>query len=132
MEDLSMSANKRITASKKELLELERGFWTGDSAFYAANVDTECLVAFPRMAQAMSNADLAKTATKPNRWRDLEIDLKGIIEPGSDIVMLTYEARAIRENGEAYAALVSTGYVHRVNGWKMMFHAQTPIETTKA
>ena len=30
--------------------------------------------------------------------------------------------------GEAYAALVSTGYVHRVNGWKMMFHSQTPLE----
>ena len=77
----------------------------------------------------MDNADLAKTATKPNRWRDLKMDLKGIIEPGSDIIMLTYEASAIRENGEPYAALVSTGYVHRANGWKMMFHAQTPMET---
>ncbi|TIN18983.1 MAG: hypothetical protein E5Y59_04965, partial [Mesorhizobium sp.] len=86
------------------------------------------LVAFPQMAQTMSNADLAETATDPNRWRDLDIDLKGIIEPGSDIVMLTYEAHATRENGEPYAALVSTGYVHRVNGWKMMFHAHTPLE----
>ena len=123
-----MPASKPITASKKELLELERGFWTGNSAFYAANADTECLVAFPQMAQAMSNAELAETAVKPNRWRNLEIELKGIVEPGSDIVMLTYEARATRENGEPYAALVSTGYVHRVNGWKMMFHSQTPIE----
>ncbi|MEO5755304.1 MAG: hypothetical protein ABIQ51_00460 [Mesorhizobium sp.] len=125
-----MSAMKPITASKKELLELEEGFWTGDSAFYAANVDTDCLVAFPKMAQAMSNADLAETASKPNRWRDLKIDLKGMVEPGSDIVMLTYEAHATRENGEPYAALVSTGYVHRVNGWKMMFHSQTPLDTT--
>lgn len=124
-----MPASKPITASKKELLELERGFWTGNSEFYAANADTECLVAFPRMAQAMSNAELAETAKNPNRWRNLEIELKGIVEPGSDIVMLTYEARATRENGEPYAALVSTGYVHRVNGWKMMFHSQTPMET---
>lgn len=123
-----MPASKLITASKKELLELERGFWTGNSAFYAANADTECLVAFPRMAQAMSNAELAETAKNPSRWRNLEIELKGIVEPGSDIVMLTYEARATREDGEPYAALVSTGYVHRVNGWKMMFHSQTPIE----
>ncbi len=128
MEDSAMPASKPITASKKELLELERGFWTGDSAFYAANADTECLVAFPQMAQAMSNAELAETAKNPNRWRNLEIELKGIVEPGSDIVMLTYEARATRENGEPYAALVSTGYVHRVNGWKMMFHSQTPME----
>jgi len=128
MEDSAMPASKPITASKQELLELERGFWTGNSAFYAANADTECLVAFPRMARAMSNAELAETAAKPNRWRNLEIELKGMVEPGSDIVMLTYEARATRENGEPYAALVSTGYVHRVNGWKMMFHSQTPLE----
>jgi hypothetical protein len=128
LEDFAMSDSKRITASKKDLLELEKGFWTGDAAYYAANADTECLVAFPEMAKAMDNADLAKTATKPHRWRDLQIDLKGIIEPGSDIIMLTYEAHATRENGEAYAALVSTGYVHRVTGWKMMFHSQTPME----
>ncbi|TGP48320.1 hypothetical protein EN872_15465, partial [bacterium M00.F.Ca.ET.229.01.1.1] len=94
-----MSDSKRIMANKAELLELEKGFWTGDSAYYAANADTECLVAFPRMAKAMDNADLAETATKPNRWRDLDIRLKGMVEPGSDIVMLTYEAHATRESG---------------------------------
>lgn len=126
-----MAASKPITANKEELLEIERGFWTGDSAYYEANADVECLVAFPRMAQAMTNADLAKTATKPNKWRDLDIKLKGMVEPGSDIVMLSYEARATRENGESYAALVSTGYVHRADGWKMMFHAQTPMDTAR-
>lgn len=124
-----MAKSRPITANKEELLDLERGFWIGDSAYYEANADVECLVAFPRMAQAMTNADLARTATKPNKWRDLDIKLKGMVEPGSDIVMLTYEAHATREDGEPYAALVSTGYVHRADGWKMMFHAQTPLET---
>ncbi|TKB13061.1 MAG: hypothetical protein E5V75_22535 [Mesorhizobium sp.] len=125
-----MAKIKPITASKKELLDIEKGFWTGSSAYFAAHADVECLVAFPEMAKAMTNADLAKTATKPNRWRDLDIRLKGMVEPGSDIVMLTYEARATRENGEPYAAIVSTGYVHRADGWKMMFHSQTPIESS--
>jgi len=89
-------ATKPITANKEELLDIERGFWTGDSAYYEANADTECLVAFPQMAKAMTNAQLAETASKPNRWRDLDIKLKGMIEPGSDIVMLTYDARATR------------------------------------
>ena len=126
-----MATSKSITANKQELLDIEKGFWTGDEAFFAANADTECLVAFPEMARTMSNAELAGTASKPNRWRSLDIELKGIVEPGSDIVMLTYEARATREDGEPYAALVSTGYVHRANGWKMMFHAQTPIEADR-
>lgn len=125
-----MAKTKPITASKEELLDIEKGFWTGDSAYYAANADTECLVAFPQMAQRLTNDELAKTASKPNRWRDLDIKLKGMVEPGSDIVMLTYEAHATRESGEPYAALVSTGYVHRAGGWKMMFHAQTPISTS--
>ncbi|RWB70148.1 MAG: hypothetical protein EOQ50_25335 [Mesorhizobium sp.] len=126
-----MTATKPIMANKQELLDIEKGFWTGDSAYYEANADVECLVAFPQMAKAMTNSELAATASKPNRWRDLDIKLKGMVEPGSDIVMLTYEARATRENGESYAALVSTGYVHRADGWKMMFHAQTPMDTAR-
>jgi hypothetical protein len=126
-----MTTKKPMTASKEELLDIERGFWGGDSAYYQANADTECLVSFPQMAKAMTNAELAATASKPNRWHDLDIKLKGMVEPGSDIVMLTYEVRATRDNGERYAALVSTGYVHRVNGWKMMFHAQTPLDTAQ-
>ena len=126
-----MTTTKPIMANKQELLDIENGFWTGDSTYYEANADTECLVAFPRMAKAMTNAELAATASKPNKWRDLDIKLKGMVEPGSDIVMLTYEARATRENGESYAALVSTGYVHRADGWKMMFHAQTPLDTAQ-
>lgn len=116
-----------MTVNRDELLELEREFWTGDQEFFAENADRECLVAFPEMAGVMSNAELAATATKPHRWRNLEMKVQGIVEPGSDIVMLTYEAKAIRDNGEPYQALVSTGYVHRLQGWKMMFHAQTPI-----
>lgn len=127
-----MTATKPIMANKQELLDIEKGFWTGDSAYYEANADVECLVAFPQMAKAMTNAELAGTAGKPNRWRDLDIKLKGMVEPGSDIIMLTYEARATRENGESYAALVSTGYVHRADGWKMMFHAQTPLDTAQS
>ncbi|MDG4877822.1 hypothetical protein P9273_22210 [Mesorhizobium sp. WSM4935] len=126
-----MTTKKPITANKQELLDIEKGFWSGGSAYYEANADMECLVAFPQMAKAMTNAELAATASEPNRWRDLDITLKGMVEPGSDIVMLTYEARATRDNGESYAALVSTGYVHRADGWKMMFHAQTPIDAAQ-
>lgn len=119
-----------MMASKKELLEIEKGFWTLGETYFKANADKECLVAFPDMAGTMSNLDLAATAKNTDRWRDLTMDVKGMVEPGSDVVMLTYEARATRENGEPYAALVSTGYVRRANGWKMMFHAHTPLDTT--
>jgi hypothetical protein len=121
-----------MMASEKELLEIEKGFWTLGEGYFKAHADKECLVAFPEMARAMSNADLAATAKNPNRWRDLKMDLKGMVEPGSDVVMLTYEAHATRESGEPYVALVSTGYVRRANGWKMMFHSQTPLRDGRA
>ena len=62
----------------------------------------------------MSNKDIAATAKDGgNRWRNLDIRLKGMIEPADDVAILSYEASATRDNGEPYAALVSTGYANR-------------------
>jgi hypothetical protein len=33
----------------------------------------------------------------------------------------------VRDNGEAYEALVSSAYVRRDGQWKMAFHHQTPL-----
>lgn len=114
------------------LLDLERNFWTGDSKFFAEHTDASCLVAFPEMALVMRRDDLAETARDGNRWRDLRIDVKGVIEPADGVLILTYEARAVRTGGEPYAALVSTGYVKRAEGWKMMFHAHAPLDAPAA
>jgi hypothetical protein len=117
-----------MSAKHDELLALEREFWTGDSAFFRKNADKECLVAFTEMARVMNNAELAETAKNPHHWKELDIDLKGRIEPRDGIVLQTYEVNAVRSNGEPYRALVSSGYMKRNGGWKMMFHAQTPLE----
>ena len=118
-----------MTATEKDLLALEKKFWTGDSKFYRDNVDDSCLIAFGAdMAGVMSNKDVAASAKDGNRWRNLELELKGLIEPSDDVAILSYEAHATRGNGEPYSALVSTGYAKRDDGWKMMFHQQTPLE----
>ncbi|GLS30689.1 hypothetical protein SAMN04488498_13217 [Mesorhizobium albiziae] len=117
-----------MSAAHDKLLALEKEFWIAGEEFFRRNADKDCLVAFTEMAGVMSNADLAATAKKPNRWKELEIELKGIVEPTDGVVLLSYEASAVRENGEPYKALVSTGYVKRDDGWKMMFHAQAPLE----
>lgn len=116
-----------MTKTIDTLLDIERQFWTGDEAFFRKHTDDTCLVAFTNMAKAMEREELAGTATNPNRWRDLEMELKGVVEPSADVALLSYEASATRDNGEAYRALVSTGYVRRPDGWKMMFHAQAPL-----
>jgi len=117
-----------VTATEKDLLALEKKFWTGDTKFYQDNVDDSALIAFgPDMAGVMSNKEIASSAGQGNRWKNLDIKLKGLIEPADDVAILSYEAHATRSNGQAYAALVSTGYARRDDGWKMVFHQQTPL-----
>ena len=117
-----------MTATEKDLLALEKKFWTGDTKFYQDNVDDSALIAFgPDMAGVMSNKEIASSVGDNNRWKSLELKLKGLIEPADDVAILSYEAHATRSNGEAYAALVSTGYARRDDGWKMVFHQQTPL-----
>ncbi len=120
-----------MKAIEKDLLALEKKFWTGDEKFYRENVDASCLIAFADMSGVMGNKDLAATAKDGNRWKKLDIEEKGFLQPSDDIAILTYEAKGARGTGEPYAAIVSTGYVKRDNGWKMMFHSHTPLEDAK-
>ena len=113
--------------AQHDLIALEKNFWTQGPKFYRDNVDDECLVAFPQMASVLSNADVAKTIKEDERFRNIEIKPKGLVEPTSDLAILTYEARATRHDGKPYKALVSSGYVKRKDGWKMAFHQQTPL-----
>ena len=58
--------------------------------------------------------------------------MKGFLEPVPGVAIFTYQVRATRKMGEAYAAVVSSGYVKRNGGWKMVFHHQTPLAAAKA
>jgi hypothetical protein len=117
-----------MNAVEKDLLALERQFWTGDSVFYEQNVDSSCLIAFNRdMAGVMSNKEIAATVKDGARWQDLKIEIKGLVAPTGDTAILSYEAGAKRANGERYAALVSSGYAKRDGRWKMVFHQQAPL-----
>jgi hypothetical protein len=117
---------------KDEILELERRFWTGDADFYKENLDAECLIAFTQMAGVMTREDVAGTVGSGNRWKNLDLTVKGLLEPAPDVALFGYEASAERDTGEAYSALVSSGYVRRNGRWKMMFHQQTPLEKPKS
>ena len=121
-----------MSAIEKDLLAIEKKFWTGDEKFYREHVDTSCLVAFTEMSGLMSNRDLAATAKDGNRWKKLDLESKGLVRPTDDIAILTYEAKTERVTGEPHHAIVSTGYVKRSDGWKMMFHSQTPLDAKAA
>ena len=113
--------------TQDELLQLERSFWTGDADWYRGNLDSSCLVAFTEMAGLFAREDIAAMIKGGDRWRNLDLEPKGMVEPAPGVAILTYEARAKRANGEDYTAVVSSGYVRRDGAWKMAFHQQTPL-----
>lgn len=75
----------------------------------------------------MGRDAVAATVKNSARWQDLAIELKGLVQPEANVVILSYQANAQRD-GQPYAALVSSGYVRRSRAWKLAFHQQTPCD----
>jgi hypothetical protein len=115
---------------RDELLAIERHLWSGGKAAYRRALDDDCLLAFVATAGVSSRDSIAEQAD-PGRWRDLEVELEGFLQPTADVALLTYLARVVRADQQRYTARVSSGYVKRPGGWKLMFHQQTPLETNK-
>ena len=115
--------------AQKELLAIEKGFWNGDADYYRRNLDDSCLVAFTEMAGTFDKEQIAGSIKGTDRWRDLRIDVQGVLDSIPDLAIITYRAHATRKSGEPYEALVTSGYVARDGGWKMLLHQQTPLES---
>ena len=118
-------------ALERDLLRLEKGFWTEGGNYYREHVDDECLLAFSDMAGVHSNEEIAGMNPGAGNWKNVSLDEKGLAHLSDDAVVLTYEVSAQRRSGEPYKALVSTGYVKRDGEWKMAFHQQTPLDAAK-
>ena len=113
---------------ENELTTIERELWTGGPDAYERNLDADCLVAFTEMAGVSSRDAVAGTVEGGDRWKDLEIEVQGLLRPIPDVAVLTYRASATRGDDERYRALVSSGYVQRDGEWKLMFHQQAPLD----
>jgi hypothetical protein len=110
---------------EQDLMAIEQQLWTGGHEAYETNVDQRCLVAFKEVAGMMTNKDIA--ATQNGRWKVVSLRPKGIANLSETSVVITYECSAKRKDNEPYHALVSSGYVKRLDGWKLAFHQQTPL-----
>jgi hypothetical protein len=113
-----------------DLVAIERRLWSGGKAAYRRALDDSCLLAFAAMAGVSSRDTIADRADA-SRWRELQMELEGFLQPTRDVALLTYLARVVRADRQPYTARVSSGYVKRDGGWKMMFHQQTPLEISK-
>lgn len=115
-----------MSERRDRLVEVERKLWLGSEREYRSSLDDDCLVAFTSMA-GVSTRDAIADQADAQRWQRIDMEIEGYLEPTADVAMLTYRAKAVRGTGEPYEARVSSGYVRRDEGWKLMFHSQTPL-----
>jgi hypothetical protein len=117
-------------ALEKELYDIEQGFWLDGKEYFLNHVDDQCLLAFPQAGEmhgVHSREEVAATATNANRWRDLTMSGRQLLESGEDFAIISYRTDVTRADGQPYAALVSSAYVRRPDGWKLLFHQHSPI-----
>lgn len=113
-----------------QLFEIEQGFWLCGREHFIAHVDDRCLLAFPQMGEmhgVHTREAVAATATSSNRWRDLRITNRYLLQAEPQFAIISYRADVERADGKPYSALVSSGYVARASGWKLAFHQHSPI-----
>lgn len=111
------------------LIPIERSLWTGDSDVFREHVDGACLMVLPGMVGVSEREEVAESVEGPTpRWRQVEIEVEGVLRPTDDVVLLAYRASAVRGDGTRYRAMISSGYVARGDEWKLMFHQQAPLD----
>ena len=117
-------------ALRDELYEIEQGFWLSGQDHFLEHLDDACLLAFPQMGEmhgVMAREDVAATATASNRWRDLTMTDRLLLQAVDDVALISYRAIVKRADGVPYSALVSSAYVRRPAGWKLSFHQHAPV-----
>ena len=117
-------------ALEDELFQIEQGFWLSGKDHFLEHLDENCLLAFPQSGEmhgVHSREQVAATATMPNRWRDLRISDRHELRPTDDLAVISYRVDVLRADGHPYAALISSAYIRRGDGWKLAFHQHSPV-----
>lgn len=115
---------------ENELYDIEQGFWLEGEDHFRHHVDKRCLLAFPQAGEmhgVHSRDEVAATATNSNRWRDLTMTDRHLLQSTEDWAIISYRADVTRADGKPYAALVSSAYARRSEGWKLTFHQHSPL-----
>lgn len=116
-------------ALRSKLLELEQGFWSNGPQYYRENLSSTALMVFEGMAGLFPSEEVAETIKDDARWRDVKIEVKALLQPSLDFVLLAYMASATGPDGRPYSALVSSGYAREGYKWALAFHQQTPMRS---
>jgi hypothetical protein len=121
---------------EKELLEIERGLWTNDAAYYGENLVEEAMLVFaetgPITRETAVDAIRAENA-EGRRWAEVRFDEVRGLRLSDDAHLLSYKVTARWEHELSSGQwLASSVYVRRDAAWKLAFHQQTPVQASES
>lgn len=120
-----------MSTTPDELILLEREGWdalstSGDAAqaFYDRILDEHPLMLLPG-GMVLDDRRTIVESMSGTPWSRYTLEDERCVRPSADVGVVTYAAVADR-GGSSYSALMSSVYVRRPDGWKLVLHQQTP------
>ena len=110
---------------KETLLALERELAAGDGETYRRLLTADARVVVP--GQALTKDETAQAMDASPGWDTFTLDDEAVIPLGEDAALLTYRFSGRRGSDFEYTALMGSVYVRGNDGWRMVFHQQTPL-----
>lgn len=114
------------------LAALEHRGWTALStdpeaavAFYRPLLDHAVTMLLPDGSR-LTDHDTILRAMSGAPWSSFQLANMTLTQPTPDIAVVAYDVHAVRDE-RPYAALISSHYVRRANGWRLYFHQHTPV-----
>ena len=115
-----------------ELTELETRGWEalstdGESAhaFYDGVLDADPVMVLPG-GLVLDTRDEVLASMSGAPWSSFELEDLTARIVSDDLAVVTYRAIAERKRRGEYVALMSSVYVRRAGGWRLVLHQQTP------
>ncbi len=118
---------------ERDLIELESRGWhalatrpQAAADFYNEVLDNDVVMLLPGGLR-LHGRSAAVDAMSGQPWASFELSDVRCLKPSPDIGIVVYSATALREGSAEYRALISSTYVRRDSGWRLVFHQQTPM-----
>lgn len=110
----------------ESLWDTERRFWLDGPDFYDKTMLPHARMVFPLPVGILHGGAIVAGLRQGPRWQSVDMQERSETASG-DTVVLAYRATGTRQGAGPYAALCSSTYVKLADGWKLLFHQQTPM-----
>jgi len=127
---VSDRTDRRTVYDEREIIDLERRGWDAltspnGAAFYADLMTDDAMMVFPGSVMTKQESLAAMRSAKP--WSSYKFEDPRVLRVGTGGRLVLYRVTAKRAGADPYDALMTSIYVRRSDGWKMVFHQQTPV-----